>query len=261
MLAVILKEFRIHSRSKNLYLIQAFSLIFLSSSTIFLSSLHNPSQDTHVLHVLNVSSFSIFCFLIAIIVYAIAPILAVDGIALEREEDTFQLLASTSTSYLGILFGKLCHISIFIGALLWLSLPMGGLLALLSGTKSSEILDCYLVILISAITFVYISLAVSLLFSRVQVAIGLSYLILAFFCIGTLAGASLFNVFLLRLFSPFFAILNVTGNLGNLYGYGVNVQPFVPFVPFVRLPNFLVVSAIYAPIWGIISAFVSWKGR
>lgn len=261
MLAVILKEFRIHSRSKNLYLIQAFSLIFLSSSTIFLSSLYNPSQDTHVLHVLNVSSFSIFCFLIAIIVYAIAPILAVDGIALEREEDTFQLLASTSTSYLGILFGKLCHISIFIGALLWLSLPMGGLLALLSGTKSSEILDCYLVILISAITFVYISLAVSLLFSRVQVAIGLSYLILAFFCIGTLAGASLFNVFLLRLFSPFFAILNVTGNLGslgNLYGYGVNVQPFVPFV---RLPNFLVVSAIYAPIWGIISAFVSWKGR
>jgi ABC-type transport system involved in multi-copper enzyme maturation permease subunit len=183
----------------------------------------------------------------------------VDSIALEREEDTFQLLASTSTSYLGILFGKLCHISIFIAASLWLSLPMGGLLALLSGTKSAEILDCYLVILISAVTFVYISLAVSLLFNRVQVAIGLSYLILAFFCIGMLACASLFNVFLLRLFSPFFAILNATGKLWN--PNDINGQLLVPFVPFVRLPNFLVVSAIYAPIWGVISAFVGWKGR
>lgn len=219
MMALIAKEFRVQSRRKNLYSILFFCLILLSVSTVALSFLYDPSH-------LNGKSFSSFCFLIALIVYAIVPVFAVNEINLEREGDTFQLLMSSPVSHLELLLGKLFYISTLIFSLLLASLPMGRLLSLFDGITLAKILGSYLVILISAIVVGYISLSVSLLCDKFGTAIAISYLSLAVCGAGTIGLAFLLKISLLNLFS---------------------------------LPNFLVILAIYMPICAVITGLIRWK--
>ena len=104
----------------------------------------------------------------------------------ERERQTFDLLTCTPLSATSIVLNKLFASISYIFLLIIASLPAFGVVYFFGGVLLSEIVQVFIIYLVTALTFGTIGIFCSAIFKRTQVSMVVSYIIVFIFLIGTL---------------------------------------------------------------------------
>ena len=117
-------------------------------------------------------------FQIILLVF-VTPALTAGAIAGEKERQTFDLLLTTRLSAFSIVVGKLLMSLAYVLLLLFLSLPLFAMAFLFGGISLGQLLLTMLIMAMTAFTIGSMSLLVSTLIRRVQIATVVSY-VLAF---------------------------------------------------------------------------------
>ncbi len=117
----------------------------------------------------------------------VTPALTAGVINGERERQTFDLLLCTRLSSASIVLNKLLASIGYILLLLIASLPVFAIVYFFGGVLLSDMGRVILVSLAAAVTFGVIGIFCSTLFKRTQVSMVVSYILVLFFLVGTLA--------------------------------------------------------------------------
>ena len=107
-----------------------------------------------------------------------APSFAAGAITGEKERKTYEMLLASPLKPAAIVLGKLIASLTHLGILVFTSLPIVMLCLPLGGISIYEVLAAYLGLIVSVITFGFISLACSSYFKRTAAALVVSYLLI-----------------------------------------------------------------------------------
>lgn len=110
-----------------------------------------------------------------ILIAFIAPALTAGAISGERERQTIDLLFVTRIAPFSIIWGKLLASMSFVVLLLLLSVPIFSLVFLFGGVELDQVLYCFLITLLGALTLGLIGVAFSTLLRRTLAATVASY--------------------------------------------------------------------------------------
>jgi ABC-type transport system involved in multi-copper enzyme maturation permease subunit len=121
-----------------------------------------------------------------ILIAFIAPALTAGAISGERERQTIDLLFVTRLAPFAIIWGKLLASMSFVVLLLLLSVPIFSLVFLFGGVELDQVLYCFLVTLLGALTLGLIGVAFSTLLRRTLAATVASYVAAFAIVFGTL---------------------------------------------------------------------------
>jgi len=121
-----------------------------------------------------------------ILITFIAPALTAGAISSERERQTIDLLFVTRIAPFSIIWGKLLASMSFVVLLLVLSVPIFSLVFLFGGVELDQVLYCFLITLVAALTLGLIGVAFSTLFRRTLAATVASYVSAFAIVFGTL---------------------------------------------------------------------------
>ncbi len=176
----------------------------------------------------------------------VTPALTASAIAGEKERQTYDLLLTTRLTAFSIITGKLVMSLAYVFLLLFMSLPLFALAFLFGGVSPQQLLLTMLVLAMTALTVGSISLLVSTLIRKVQVATVVAY-VLSF---GLVLGSGIFASTLVpaspnsnNSFNSYFsppanpsplAYLSPVAALSTIVTnpFGAAVQ-----IPFLQLPN------------------------
>jgi ABC-type transport system involved in multi-copper enzyme maturation permease subunit len=121
-----------------------------------------------------------------ILIAFIAPALTAGAISGERERQTIDLLFVTRLAPFSIIWGKLLASMSFVVLLLLLSVPIFSLVFLFGGVELDQVLYCFLITLLGALTLGLIGVAFSTLLRRTLAATVASYVAAFAIVFGTL---------------------------------------------------------------------------
>src|SRR5690348_10305973 len=130
-----------------------------------------------------------------ILIAFVTPALTAGAIAGEKERQTYELLLTTRLSSVSIVLGKLLTSLAYVVLLLLLSLPLFAMAFLFGGIGLKQLGLTFLILLVAALAIGSISLLVSALIRRVQIATALSYVLVFALVLGS-------GIFANLLFSP-----------------------------------------------------------
>lgn len=164
-----------------------------------------------------------------LLVSFVTPAFTAGVISGEREKQTLDLLKCTRLSAFSIVTNKLAASISYVLLLIMASLPVFGIVYFFGGVFLSEIASVFVIYLVTAITFGSIGIFCSTIFKRTQVSMVVTYIVVFFFLVGTLAIAA----FLIgirngsyhggELYVPFIIYLNPLVALFSIFPvYGVN---------------------------------------
>ncbi|NWJ94601.1 MAG: ABC transporter permease subunit [Chloroflexi bacterium] len=125
----------------------------------------------------------------------ITPALTAGAIAGEKERQTYDLLLTTRLSSVSIVLGKLVTSLAYLFLLLLLSLPLFAMAFLFGGTNLNQLGLTFLILLVAALAMGSLSLLVSTLIRRVQLATMVSYVLVFSLILGS-------GIFANLIFSP-----------------------------------------------------------
>ncbi|MCI0475820.1 MAG: ABC transporter permease, partial [Anaerolineales bacterium] len=125
-------------------------------------------------------------FLTLVMVCAIAPSLTATAISGEHQRKTFDLLMATPLAPFTILIGKLGAALSYVVLILLAALPMLSLAYVFGGVTLSDVVRAFLVMGGFALAYAVIGLFFSALFRRTGIAVGASFVFVAFALFGTL---------------------------------------------------------------------------
>jgi ABC-type transport system involved in multi-copper enzyme maturation permease subunit len=132
----------------------------------------------------------LFSFLVGFQVTLLAfitPALTAGAISSERERQTLDLLFVTRIPPFSIIWGKLLASMSFVVLLLILSIPIFSLVFLFGGIELDQVVDAFLVTLVTALTFGVMGILFSTWLRRSLVATVVSYVAAFVLVVGTLA--------------------------------------------------------------------------
>jgi ABC-type transport system involved in multi-copper enzyme maturation permease subunit len=132
----------------------------------------------------------LFSFLVGFQVTLLAfitPALTAGAISSERERQTLDLLFVTRIQPFSIIWGKLLASMSFVVLLLVLSIPIFSLVFLFGGIELDQVVDAFLVTLVTALTFGVMGILFSTWLRRSLVATVVSYVAAFVLVVGTLA--------------------------------------------------------------------------
>ena len=132
----------------------------------------------------------LFSFLVGFQVTLLAfitPALTAGAISSERERQTLDLLFVTRIRPFSIIWGKLLASMSFVVLLLVLSIPIFSLVFLFGGIELDQVVDAFLVTLVTALTFGVMGILFSTWLRRSLVATVVSYVAAFVLVVGTLA--------------------------------------------------------------------------
>lgn len=135
----------------------------------------------------------------------IVPAITSGSISGERERRTFDLLICTKLSSLSIILGKLSASLSQVILLLFVSLPILGILFLFGGFSPGNIFVIFMFFLCTSIFFGSVGIFTSSMFKRSITSTVASYLIILFF----LGGTYIIVLMLARLLDPHFSNPNI----------------------------------------------------
>ncbi len=118
----------------------------------------------------------------------ITPALTAGAIAGEKERQTYDLLLTTRLSSFSIVIGKLIMSLAYVLLLLFLSLPLFAMAFLFGGINPGQLLLTSLILSVTALTIGSLSLLVSTMIRKVQIATVVAYLV----SFGLVLGSGLF---------------------------------------------------------------------
>jgi ABC-type transport system involved in multi-copper enzyme maturation permease subunit len=121
-----------------------------------------------------------------ILITFIAPALTAGAISSERERQTIDLLFVTRIAPFSIIWGKLLASMSFVVLLLLLSVPIFSLVFLFGGVELDQVLYCFFITLVAALTLGLIGVACSTLLRRTLAATVASYVGAFLIVFGTL---------------------------------------------------------------------------
>ena len=121
-----------------------------------------------------------------ILITFIAPALTAGAISGERERQTIDLLFVTRIAPFSIIWGKLLASMSFVVLLLLLSVPIFSLVFLFGGVELDQVVYCFLITLVAALTLGLIGVAFSTLLRRTLAATVASYVSAFAIVFGTL---------------------------------------------------------------------------
>lgn len=188
---VLVREFRTRMRGARTYwllfsytslLSVVLALMYFSAATSIRVNAGGGSQATDL-------GRAIFTFVFvaqAVLVLIIAPALTSGAITVEREQESYELLATSPLQGADLVRGKLIAAVAFIGLLLTASLPLVSLSFLVGGVSPGEIAFSYLLILVSAMGYSAIGLFWSAALKSTAAATVLSYVSVMFLVLITL---------------------------------------------------------------------------
>lgn len=186
---VLVKEMRGRMRGPRAYLFLTATLMLLGGVSYGLYRLAAFSIQTFgggsPGALIGQSIFTGLLFLALIVICAIAPASTASAISGEYERKTFDLLAATPLRSSSILFGKLVAALSYVVLVLLAAVPLISLSFVFGGIATSDLLKAFLLLLGFALTYAVIGLFFSALFRRTGFAVVASYLVLAFFVIGS----------------------------------------------------------------------------
>ena len=130
-----------------------------------------------------------------LLVSFVTPAFTAGVISGERERQTLDLLICTRLSSASIVLNKLLASISYIVLLIVASLPVFGVVYFFGGVLLQEIGQAFVVYLMTALTFGAVGVFCSSIFRRTQVSVVVTYIIVFFFLVGTVAlGAFLANL-------------------------------------------------------------------
>lgn len=184
----------------------------------------------------------------------VTPALTAGAIAGEKERQTFELLLTTRLSSFGIVLGKLITSLAYVILLLMLSLPLFAMAFLFGGINLKQLGLTFLLLSVAALAIGSLSLLVSSLIKRVQIATAVSYVLVFGLVLGSgifssllfTSPASNFNSLVapppppaLTYFSPLAALSTV---VTTPFGAAI----FIPFLPLpTGLPDYYFTYSAY----------------
>jgi ABC-2 type transport system permease protein len=127
-----------------------------------------------------------------ILITFIAPALTAGAISSERERQTIDLLFVTRIAPFSIIWGKLLASMSFVVLLLLLSVPIFSLVFLFGGVELDQVLYCFFITLVAALTLGIIGVAFSTLLRRTLAATVASYVGAFLLVFGTLGYGLIF---------------------------------------------------------------------
>ncbi len=140
------------------------------------------------------SIFTGLVFLSTLVICVTAPSLTANAISGEHERKTLDLLLATPLRPSSVLLGKLIAALSYVALILAAVVPLVSLAFLFGGVTPMDMLLAFSLLLGFAVTFGVIGLFFSALFRRTGWAVGASYLVLAFFVLGTIFAYSVISV-------------------------------------------------------------------
>ncbi len=186
---VLVKEMRGRMRGPRAYLFLTGTLVLFGVVTYglyrllrFVVALQSGISTGSII---GQSLFTGLVFLATLVICAIAPSLTAGAISGEYERKTFDLLLSTPLSASSVLFGKLIAALSYVALILMAMVPVVSLAYVFGGVALTDMLQSLALLLGFAVTYSTIGLFFSALFRRTGLAVGASYLVLAFFVLGT----------------------------------------------------------------------------
>ena len=228
MLAIVLKEFKSRMRGwrtpvvLTLYVGILAAIAYTQADSIANRSVYggNNSPAAQGLEIFS----TLAGFQLALLIF-LSPALSAGAVAGERERQTFDLLLCTGLSAPSIVLGKYLASLAFILLLLWAALPVFSLAFLFGGVTPLAIALVLLLCFATATSITGLTILVSALFNRVQVATAIAYALVFFQTVG-LGVFSGFSTFfstsgsappLVAFVSPISAMVSLLSTEGSYY--------------------------------------------
>jgi ABC-type transport system involved in multi-copper enzyme maturation permease subunit len=130
--------------------------------------------------------FTALLLLETLLVVVLAPAFTASAISMEREKQTFDMLATTPISSLAIVVGKLFSALVYVFILVLASIPLSALVFVFGGVAPDDVLRGYLVLIAMAIGLGSMGLFFSALARRTQAATILSYIAVLAISLGSI---------------------------------------------------------------------------
>lgn len=180
---------------------------------------------------------SVFLYLI-LMVAVVTPALCGGLFSREMEEGTYDLLLVTPVRGRTLVYGKLIAAVSYIFMLVLATLPLACIVFIFGGVGPEDLIAGYAIVLLEVVVFSIISLFFSALFRSTNVAVILTYFVIAFLLLGVpIASSSL--------------VASLNGDTGRLAGTGFRVDPRTD--PDFDLPKRLLVFNPFAALGSVLA--------
>ena len=191
--AILVKDLRGRMRGRRAFLTLTIYLILLAGIGWMIERLIEQNvascfgcvQTTLASASIGRGVFDGILMLQTLIVAVFAPASTAGAISGEREHQTLDLLAVTPISSVAIVVGKLLSALAWIFILVLASIPISGLVFLFGGVGLDDLIRGYIVVLATAVGLGSFGLFFSSWLKRTGVSIGLTFVVMIVFAIGT----------------------------------------------------------------------------
>ena len=190
---LLAKELRIRMRTGRTFALVSLYLLGLGgiSMIFFASQFYTVRMGYGSLYDIGLQMFVFLAILQFVLVFFAVPALTANSVSGERERQTFDLLACTQLSPIGIVFGKLTAALSAVILLIIASLPLYGFVFLMGGVSPRDLFILMAILLITAVIAGCWSLMFSSIFKRTVSAVVASYALSLFLLGGTIIIAAL----------------------------------------------------------------------
>jgi ABC-2 type transport system permease protein len=192
--AILVKDLRGRMRGRRAFLTLTIYLILLAGFGWMIERLNEQNvvanqcfgcQSSFTSASIGRGIFEGILMLQTLIVAVFAPASTASAISGEREHQTLDLLAVTPISSFAIVVGKLLSALAWIVILVVASVPISGLVFLFGGVAPDDLLRGYLIVLVTGLGLGSFGLFFSSWLKRTGVSIGLTFVVMIVFALGT----------------------------------------------------------------------------
>jgi len=192
--AILVKDLRGRMRGRRAFLTLTVYLILLAGFGWMIERLNEQNvvanqcfgcQSSFTSASIGRGIFEGILMLQTLIVAVFAPASTASAISGEREHQTLDLLAVTPISSFAIVVGKLLSALAWIVILVVASVPISGLVFLFGGVAPDDLIRGYLIVLVTGLGLGSFGLFFSSWLKRTGVSIGLTFVVMIVFALGT----------------------------------------------------------------------------
>lgn len=192
--AILVKDLRGRMRGRRAFLTLTIYLILLAGFGWMIERLNEQNlvanqcfgcQSSFTSASIGRGIFEGILMLQTLIVAVFAPASTASAISGEREHQTLDLLAVTPISSFAIVVGKLLSALAWIVILVVASVPISGLVFLFGGVAPDDLIRGYVIVLVTGLGLGSFGLFFSSWLKRTGVSIGLTFVVMIVFALGT----------------------------------------------------------------------------
>jgi ABC-type transport system involved in multi-copper enzyme maturation permease subunit len=192
--AILVKDLRGRMRGRRAFLTLTIYLILLAGFGWMIERLNEQNlvsnqcfgcQSSFTSASIGRGIFEGILMLQTLIVAVFAPASTASAISGEREHQTLDLLAVTPISSFAIVVGKLLSALAWIVILVLASVPISGLVFLYGGVAPDDVIRGYFIVLVTGLGLGSFGLFFSSWLKRTGVSIGLTFVVMIVFALGT----------------------------------------------------------------------------